>query len=103
MADEDPAYLRWLRLQSCRVCGRQGPNTAHHHTARRPLGRRAHDHDAMTLCFVCHRDFHDARGHFRAMDRDERRQWQDDCVTAQRAIYEPAQGRFYDTTDTEPF
>lgn len=87
MAGEDDKYLMWIRLQPCSQCGAPPPSHPHHHTARRPYGKRAHDHDSMPLCMKCHRKFHDARGPFEGWARDDRNRWQSALVEALRASY----------------
>lgn len=92
MANEDPDYLAWVRSFPCAVCRRR-PTTAHHHTGGRGLGQRAHDHKTIALCFVCHDDFHQARGFFRGMAKRERREWQDDQVKRMREFWERKNGQ----------
>lgn len=87
MALENKAYLDWIRSQPCFVCDRGAPSHAHHHTGRRGLSQRAHDHDAMPLCHDCHRTFHAAAGRFRHLNNAERLALQDSAVAHYRAIY----------------
>lgn len=55
-----------------------GPVEAHHHTGRRPMGRKASDFgNLMPLCTKGHREFHGATGWAKRMNRAERREWQD--------------------------
>jgi hypothetical protein len=73
-------YLAKVRALRCFNCWDPGPCEAHHHTSRRGLGQRARDVDAMPLCLVCHRAFHDASGPFKKWTRAQRRELQDDGV-----------------------
>lgn len=88
MANEDKQYLRWLRSRDCCYCGVMAPSIVHHHTARRAMSQRAHDHDGMPMCPRCHLEFHSACGFFKHMKRAERCDWQDRQVQKYRAQYE---------------
>jgi hypothetical protein len=87
MAGEDPDYLAWIRLQACQFCDRPPPSHAHHHTGPRGKGQRAHDHNAMALCFDCHRHLHGASGPFKDWNHEERSNLQDELVVKHRQIY----------------
>jgi hypothetical protein len=91
MAGEHPEYLNWIRQLPCHFCGAQPPSHPHHHTRgmaqRRGKGERAHDHQAMPLCWKCHRRFHDAAGPFAAWNKTQRIAWQDSAVTEYRNRY----------------
>ena len=102
MADEDPQYLEWIRKQPCICCESPAPSHPHHHTrglqtecagcgvvhtltkdgkqGGRGKGTRAHDHDAMPMCFKCHRNLHDLAGRFRGFTKERLREWQDGRV-----------------------
>lgn len=82
--DED--YLRWIRRQACAACGRHRGIQAHHATAGRGLGQKAHDHTAVPLCAECHRMFHDGRGAF-DLTREARAAWMRDAAAQVRARY----------------
>lgn len=90
MANEDPAYLMWLREQDCAWC-RIPPwfatVQAHHHTGKRSHGKRAHDHDAFPLCVNCHDSFHSGKAQFKDWTRAQRRAWQDEQVTRYRVAW----------------
>ena len=94
MAGELPEYIDHVRRH--RLCcapddGRcMGPVEAHH-AGRRGLSQRAHDDTAIPLCTQHHRDYHQAAGPFRAMDRDQRRAWVEARIEETRATYHPAQ------------
>lgn len=89
MADEDSPYLNWIRLQKCSArefggCfGRIDP----HHTGRKGIGQRAHDHTAIPLCRLHHRAWHDFRPPF-TWGKDQRHEWASARVTELRASYE---------------
>lgn len=87
MAGEDEEYLQWIRLQPCQVCDRDPPSQAHHHTKRRAKSRRAHDHDAMALCAMCHMHLHGATGRFKDWNHEQRTNLQDELVNRHRTIY----------------
>lgn len=86
MANEDPVYLEWLRQQPCCACGGWGPCVPHHRTGG-GVGRKNHDHSAMPLHAHCHRQFHDANGHFKGWDRLRRSEWQDTMIAEHRVRY----------------
>jgi hypothetical protein len=86
MANEDAEYLRWIRTQSCRGCGRCAPSEAHH-AGKRGLGQRAHDHTAIPLCRDCHRAWHDCRAPFAGWARAEREAWAEAQIAVMRATF----------------
>jgi hypothetical protein len=96
MAGEDPAHLRKLRHLPCAVvqCLRKAED-AHHPTGTRLRGmsQKSHDHDAIPMCHRCHMDFHAARGFFKHMKKQERREWQD-TMSARYCPRPPAEGIF---------
>ena len=95
MADEDPKHIAMIRKNPCCVCLSPAPSHPHHHTMGlsdpcpcgerhaakvaqpRGKGARAHDHDAMPLCWKHHRQLHDLTGHFAGWTKAELRAWQD--------------------------
>ena len=91
MAGEDRAYIAWLHTLPCcadwsgRDC--RGRIEAHH-TGRRGMGQRAHDHTAIPLCTQHHRSWHDCSGMFRDWTRDDRRDWADRMAATARAAWE---------------
>jgi len=90
---KDPGYLAWLRTQRCvlgflRECF--GAPVAHHHTHGRGMGQKASDRRAMPFCTRHHDDFHNARGHFKTMKRQQRRDFQDEHCGAHWAAYSRA-------------
>lgn len=87
MANEDQSYTDWLRQRPCCSCGGSGVQV--HHRTGAGMGLRAHDHDAMPLCFRCHSDLHCLGGRFSTFSREDLRQWQDEQIAALRAVYEP--------------
>lgn len=90
MADDDPKYLAWLRMQPCAVCGRH-PVQVHHHTHRRTYGVRASDRDGIPLCWQHHQAFHHAVGPFFGWLREQRTAWQDEAVARLREAYSALQ------------
>ena len=62
----DPAYLAWIRRQPCALAtyACTGGTHAHHATAGRGLGQKAHDHTAVPLCALHHEAFHAGRAPF---------------------------------------
>jgi len=91
MAGEDPKYLDFIRKQACAFCSAAPPSHPHHHTHNRAYGKRAHDRDAMPLCWKCHRRFHDAAAQFESWNKQERRAWQDRLVAEHQALWETMQ------------
>lgn len=87
MANEDKTYTDWLRQQPCTVGGDcQGPIQVHHITGA-GMALRAHDHEGMPICLFHHQQFHDAKGYFRMMKKDEKRAWQRARVADLRGRY----------------
>lgn len=95
MANEDPAYLAWLRRQKCQaplhVCS--GRIVAHHPTHLRRTGhgaRKAHDRYGVTLCTFAHDTLHSlaANGPFEGYRRPDVRAFCEEAFTANRARYE---------------
>jgi len=83
-AGSDPAYLVWVRRQSCALFARcteiEGPfceGRIHaHHAGRRPgVGMKAPDDTAIPLCEKHHRAWHDMTGIFAGLSKLERRRW----------------------------
>lgn len=91
MADEDPAYVAWVRRQPCCAPGApygcQGAVEPHHDHQGRGLSQRAHDHTCVPLCHGHHRKMEDCAGLFKWV-RDRRRAWHDTEAAAHRARYE---------------
>lgn len=56
----EPAYLAWLRGQTCARCGEPAPSEASHHPARGhgAMSSKAPDTRAIPLCSRCHRRHH---------------------------------------------
>jgi len=75
----DETHLTWIRSLPCSVCGRTPCGVAHHRTGA-GKGLKADDSQTLPLCDACHRDFHDHRGHFRRMTKDEKNAWQDSII-----------------------
>jgi hypothetical protein len=76
MAGEDARYLEWVRTLPCCRCARP-PRSHPHHKTVPGIARKAHDHDAMPLCPLCHHDFHALCGPFKGWTRDQLRLWQE--------------------------
>lgn len=76
----DLRHLAWIRQQPCCVCGSRFRVEAHHSTVGRGVSQKTDDDQTMPLCWKCHTDFHDARGHFRDWDRSKRQDWQRQMV-----------------------
>ena len=80
--------LEKLREMPCALSGNSdhrdavcyGPTVAHHHTHGRGIGQKVNDERTFPLCDRHHKDFHDARGLFREMNKAARRAWQDMMV-----------------------
>lgn len=105
MADEDRAYLQWIREQPCAACLGPPPCEPHHHThgptqsewvlgsrpkaerGARGMSQKAHDHYTIALHGRCHRQFHDGKGRFKDWTREQKRAWQDSAVAIHRACY----------------
>lgn len=91
MADDDPAYVAWLRKGACALrapgvrC--EGPLQVHHHTGE-GMSLRASDARAFPLCRHHHSSFHAAAGIFKEWDKLKRRLWQDTMVQFYRNRYE---------------
>lgn len=51
------AKAEYIRSMPCCACGKDGPSDPHHHPSRGAGGTSA---DLVPLCFLCHREFHDA-------------------------------------------
>lgn len=104
MAEEDAEHLNRIRSQPCVVCAAIPPSHPHHHTRgldepcpcgashkpkgqaqRRGKGSRAHDHDAIPLCWRHHRQLHELVGFFAGWDGQRLRAWQDQYVRELRA------------------
>jgi hypothetical protein len=76
----DPSDRRVLcRQKPCHCCGAI-PSHAHHVTYSRGLGQKSYDSMVIPLCWKCHSEFHDARGHFEGWDRERRRAWQESAL-----------------------
>jgi len=52
-----PEYQDYLRSQPCVCCGLRQCNP--HHTGSHGTAKRLHDEDSCSLCFSCHRLYHD--------------------------------------------
>lgn len=86
MADEDPRYTKWLKLQPCRKCKSHNGVDAHHRMGA-GMGLRSHDHDAISLCRSCHAAAHAYSGPFEGWDRVRMRGWHDRQAQVQRVLY----------------
>lgn len=86
MAGEDSDYTDWLRRQPCNQCGRQAGCDPHHRTGA-GVALRSHDHEAMPMCRICHTKFHAASGPFREMNKQARRDYQDEAIERCRRSY----------------
>lgn len=86
MANEDDAYRAWVTRQPCAMCGKAPPSQCHHRTGA-GLALRAHDHQSMPLCPLCHHDLHALSGRFKGWSRGQLRLWQEDKVNETRARY----------------
>lgn len=105
MAGEDRGYVEWIRSLPCAACGTTYGVQAHHHTngstaplfphegepwssgSPRGRGQRAHDHWALPLCATHHANLHGFHGFFKHLNKETRRQWQDERVRALRIRY----------------
>lgn len=107
MANEDRAYLAWVRSRPCAMCESDVDVCAHHHTNgttspvfpeagvplgsnehARGLGQKAHDAWALPLCAACHiPGIHALGGRFKGWTNQQRRDWQDAQVRTLRSIY----------------
>lgn len=74
-ADKDPRHLAKVRRLPCEVCGRPGPNDAHHRTGG-GMGTKMPDTATIPLCSQHHRDFHDLTGPFKGWTKERLREWQ---------------------------
>lgn len=81
MAGEDPKYVAAVKRLLCSMCGKPGPNEAHHHRhAGAGRGQKAHDHLSMAMCLRCHHDLHALSGVFKGFTRAMITEWQDKRV-----------------------
>jgi hypothetical protein len=90
MANEDPEYLRWVRAQRCCMC-KQWPSEPHHRPSG-TMGARSHDHEAIALCALCHREMHDhqgaGKGPFGHMTRTDYHHWHSERVQEARVKWD---------------
>lgn len=88
MAGEDSAYLDWIRSHPCAVdrCGESAIH-AHHRTGRKGMSQRAHDHQAMPLCWKHHRQLHDLAGFFAGWTGERLADWQDEQVAFYHGVF----------------
>lgn len=84
MRHENKALVRALAALACEMCGAHSNNAAHHIVTRARMGGD-YPWNLMTLCFRCHREWHDkglgwmlkkwshllGRLHFRGFQYDE--------------------------------
>lgn len=84
MAGESQAYLEWVRTLWCSMCNAWPPNQAHHLIVP-GLTIKAHDHDSMPLCVLCHEQLHKLSGHFKGWDRARLHAWQLEQIERTRA------------------
>ncbi len=91
MAGEDKDYIDWIKQQPCNQCGKQGSCDAHHKTGA-GLAMRSHDHLAMPLCRACHTEFHASSGAFKKMEKQARRDYQDEAIERCRRVYNASKG-----------
>ncbi len=91
MADEDLEYIRWIKQQPCNQCGRQRGCDPHHRTGA-GMALRSHDHLAIPLCRVCHDAFHASSGAFKKMEKQARRDYQDEAIERCRRVYKSSKG-----------
>ncbi len=79
----DAAYLARVRRLQCRAPGCQRTaHHAHHSTVGRGMGQKASDYDAFGMCHDHHYQFHSGTGAFAGWDRNRRREWQLEQVSA---------------------
>ena len=52
---EAAEYMRAVKMLPCVICGRPGPNDAHHCQSGRFSKARSSDFDVISLCPPCHR------------------------------------------------
>lgn len=86
MAGEDKDYTDWLRAQPCNQCGKQAGCDPHHRTGA-GMGMRSHDHKAIPLCRTCHTEFHAGSGFFKSLDKQGKRDYQDEAIERCRRSY----------------
>jgi hypothetical protein len=60
MANEDPEYLRFVRMLRCSRCCNAGGAQAHH-VGKHAMSKRNHDWLAVPLCAACHKLLHDGQ------------------------------------------
>lgn len=58
MRFENKKLLKSMSLLNCEMCGQKNNNAAHHIITKARQGGD-YDWNLMTLCFPCHRDWHD--------------------------------------------
>ncbi len=94
MAGENKIYVAWVRQQPCLEAANHdcfGPIEAHH-AGPRAYGRRAHDNTCVPLCLLAHRNFHDACGLFRHLNKEQRRAWTAAAIALTRLRHEEDTG-----------
>jgi hypothetical protein len=84
VAGEDERYLKFVRTLPCSKCGAWPPNQAHHLLVE-GMKIKAHDHEAMSLCVLCHEQLHKLSGHFKGWGRAQLNAWQWDQIAKTRA------------------
>jgi hypothetical protein len=86
MANEDREYLTWLRWRGCSVPGCTIlPGQPHHPRHDVAMGKRAHDHRAVPLCYEHHEQAQTYR--LLGMTREQLRTWLDQVSAECRHEY----------------
>lgn len=91
MAGEDSDYTDWIRRQPCNECGRS-PGCDPHHRTGAGMAMRSHDHKAIPLCRFCHETFHAGSGTFKRLDKQGKRDYQDEAIERCRRVYNASKG-----------
>jgi hypothetical protein len=87
MAGEDPAYVSWVRQQTCMAdwTGQCRGAVQAHHAGKRGLGQRSDDDTCIPLCDGHHDAWHDGGLPFSGASKDLRRMWADLAIEVTRA------------------
>jgi hypothetical protein len=89
---KDPVYLANVRGLPCLLAWTKkclGRIQAHHAGERPGIAMKAPDDTAVPLCGRHHVEWHNAAGHFSAMDKAGRRLWAESAIDATRLRLAP--------------
>jgi hypothetical protein len=89
---DDAEYIAWLKEQRCcaPAARHPGPSDPHHRPGE-GMGLRSHDHEAIPLCRLHHKQVDVFAGPFAGWSREERQAWHTKQVKLHRARFALAQ------------